>query len=47
MEKEINKTSKYDKLIDIRIPEEELGELVQHDILSKAITSKLTQIPKK
>ena len=35
MEKEINKTSKYDKLIDIRIPEEELGELVQHDILSK------------
>ena len=35
MEKEINKTSKYDKLIDIRIPEDELGELVQHDILSK------------
>lgn len=35
MEKEINKTSKYDKLIDIRIPEEELGELVEHDILSK------------
>ena len=35
MEKDINRASKYDKLIDIRIPEEELGKLVQHDILSK------------
>jgi hypothetical protein len=35
MEKDINRTFKYDKLIDIKLPEEELGELVQHDILTK------------
>lgn len=28
-------TFKYDKLIDIRIPEEELCELIRHDVLAK------------
>lgn len=35
MKEEVNRTCKYDKLIDISIPEEELCELVQHDIIVK------------
>ena len=35
IEEDINMTLKYNKLIDIRIPEEELGELARYDILAK------------